>query len=315
MKRRLLLAVVFVPIVLAPAQAARASQSTSTTSTEAWYATLPSVSPRPAGTLHVGLTAGLEDSRTYLALDMSGVPSDATSGTLNLPLDVADSSAPDTAVIDVCLAGDPGPSVEGSTDPPPPVDCSVHAPAKVGATAFTVDLTPFLDKLRTSGLALVPTAGGSGSWHVAIFGRKNPTHITATFEVPDPDAAPAASQPITTTTTTDVAPVFSAPGNEFASPAPFRLPPAPARRAPIEPVPSLGAPVRSPVAPSSNRYADSLVFTLPLVLLALLWYFGSALTRPVVVPEPTDDVSPPGLREPRRARRRALAARAPRASE
>lgn len=315
MKPKLLVAVVLVPLALAPSVVASASQSRSTTSTttEAWYATLPSVSPRPAGTLHVGLTAGLEDSRTYLALDMSGVPSDVTSGTLDLPIDAPDSSAPDTAVIDVCLAGDPGPSVEGSTDSPPPVDCSVRAPAKVGATALTVDLTPFLGTLRTSGLALVPTAGGSASWHVAIFGRKNPRHITATFASPEADAVPVVASP--PTTTTEVVPVFSAPGNEFASPAPFRLPPVPARRVPVRPVPSLGPPVRSPIPARSARYADSFVFTLPLVLLALLWYFGGALTRPVVVPEPTSDVSGTGLREPRRSRRRALAARAPRASE
>jgi hypothetical protein len=282
MRRLLLLAVALV--LLAPTIAARAGEATTSTSTEAWYATLPSVSPRPTGTLHIGVTAGLEDSRTYLALDMSGVPTDADSGTLTLPIDAADSSAPETAVIDVCSAKSAGPSVEGSTDAPPPIDCSVHAPARIGADAVTVDLGPFLDRLRTTALALVPTTGGSASWHVALFGRANPKHITATFHVPDPEPSPAVAAP-TTTTTAETAPVFSAPGNELASPAPFELPPAPVHQAPVVAAPSLGtSPIQTSVPTTSRRYADSVVFTLPLVLLAVGAYFASALTKPIELP-------------------------------
>src|SRR5206468_2890587 len=56
------------------------SRATVSTTTEAWYNVtpasssgdlgLPPVSPYAAHTLHVGITAGNEDARTYLALDV-----------------------------------------------------------------------------------------------------------------------------------------------------------------------------------------------------------------------------------------------------
>jgi hypothetical protein len=304
-------------IVAAPAAGAR--DVTVSTSTEAWYASLPPLSARPAGTLHVGVTAGIEDSRTYIALDLRELPSGAEviGGTLNLPIDIEDSEAMHAAAIDVCAAADPGPSVEGSTDPPPPVDCATHAQARIGTDALSVDLAPFADVLRSGGLALVPIGGGTESWHVAIWGRGNPKHITATTALrDDAPTAPAPAPADDASPTHPAAPVFSAPGTEIAGRAPLAILAPPGRAVARAGAPRLGGGATSlaPAAPSApDRYADSVVYLLPLVLLAGVGYLGSALTRPISL-EPRGAESR-SRSVPRRAPRRARAAPEPRASD
>ena len=308
--RRAKLALLIIGVVtLAGTPAAVASESTVGTSNESTYETLPAVPPHAEGHLDVGATAGLEDSRSYVTLDLSSIPHNAEieSATLTLPFDAAASSAPDTATFQACVAGDSG--------EPPAEDCTTKSSAVFANDQFTVDLAPFLDVLRTTSLALVPVLEEAASWHVALYARdsEDPAAkpITATFELRDEEAvAPAPASPPAVA----LPPPRFAPDIEVASPVRPVVPPPAIREEPAPtPPPALGpAPFLSDT--ESSRYADSLVFTLPLVLLALTWYFGAALTRPIVVPE-SDEVSPRrGLPVPRPARLRARAAREQQAS-
>src|SRR5207244_8268599 len=107
----------------------------------------------PAGALHVGLSAGVEDARTYLKLDLGPVPSDATltGGTLTLPIAPAadGTSSPEAAKVVVCFATAPFAASQGSPAPPPAVDCTTSAPAQFAAgppPVLTVDLAPFASR-------------------------------------------------------------------------------------------------------------------------------------------------------------------------
>lgn len=301
------------------------------TSVEAWYARVPTtpLASRPPGTIHVGVMFGREESRSYLALDVTGVDVDrVTGGQLRLPIDAASSRSPELAAVDVCLAGTTGPAVEGSTGEPPPADCRTSSPATFDGAAgqLVADLGPFASSLRTAGLAVVPRAAApTDSWHVAIWGAKSTSPsarpIRASLLLPDPPAATAkAEAPAAPAVVTvgEPASVFGGEGNTFASVSGFDLP------AFVEPddvaaaavpqlgaadaaaaVPTVGAPVASRASSSVSALGasppNSLAFALPLVLLALAGYLASALTRPAV---PTPD-------ELRRGRRRDVAAPAP----
>jgi hypothetical protein len=303
-RRRLAYVVGLLAALVGGTPAARAASAEVGTSMEAWYARVPSVEARPPDTLHVGVLLGVEESRTYLALDLAGVDAArVTGGTLRLPVDLASSRSPELGAIDVCSVGSPGPAVMGSTDDPPAVDCSVTAPAKFDAAAgaLLADLAPFASALATTGLALVPHAPAPGptTWHVALWGAANRSAgarpIRATLrlvDVPETDA-PKPTPPSTPTGT------FGGEGTAFAaveSPSTGQLfAPAPLEAAP--PAPSLGVPdtavfprrgtpsAASPVAARSatdTRPPNSVAFALPLVLLALAGYVGAVLTRPAL---------------------------------
>jgi hypothetical protein len=285
--------------------AARAGTVTVPTSVEAWYASLPSAGARPADTLHAGVTAGIEDSRSYLALDLDAVgDAEVLGGLLRLPIDAASSQAPEGAAMSLCLAGSPGPEVEGSTGPPPPVDCSVTSKLTLAAGAFTADLAPFAASLRTAGLAIVPVAAPGASWHVTFWGRANrspgASPITAAVERRDPPATTpttaANGSSATPTATTDdhldgvrepSRPAFASPETAFASPAPFALPPAvdaasPALGTSAGDGTAIAAPVVRRSLPTGVVPPNSLAFALPLVLLVLAGYLCAALTRPAI---------------------------------
>src|SRR3989442_997403 len=99
--------------------AAHADSGAAKTKSEAWYnitpAGTPAGAPASAGvvpptygsdTLHVGITQGQEDSRTYLALDLSAIDSGAAidGGTLRVPVDAGDGSrSPETARVQACF--------------------------------------------------------------------------------------------------------------------------------------------------------------------------------------------------------------------
>lgn len=167
-----------------------------TMTVEAWYQTVvselgplpvedaPTVSPYEKNTLHVGVTAGKEDSRTYLTLDLSDLPLAATvtGGTLVLALNEEEASAPKEVDMKACYVPEPPEkSTEGSLDSPPKPDCSTHSDTRYHRKPqpfFTVDLAPFSDSLATGsgGIVLLPTDSArrqNASWHVALFGKKN----------------------------------------------------------------------------------------------------------------------------------------------
>ena len=288
-----------------PTPASADTPYTVPTKVEAWYHAAatpagarpglptPPVSPYPAGTLHVAVSGGTEDARTYLSLDESSLPSGAhvTGGTLALPVDSSGSLNPETAAIDVCFAAQPGPAVAGSLDAPPAIDCagSVRAVYEASTTTITVDLTPFVDRLRGGGLALVPSTAaetGAATWHVAFFGKGSthptPAAITATLEVRDTGSpTPAATRAIG-------APTYAPPGSPHPgpiarSPAPIATPVAatPLAPAPVTDVGTLPNTTRvTPIARVARQgFRYSVIFLLPLALLLFAGYFATALTR------------------------------------
>jgi hypothetical protein len=145
---------------------------------------VPPPSVYPSGTLHVGVAAGTEESRSYLTLDLSAVPAGAelVGGTLRLPIASDPNSgtaAPDLAKVRVCdvptFVRD---GADGDLTGAPKVDCATSSLAtfvegqgdKPGE--FLVDLTPFVGKWSNGGasIAVLPDKGlaPSDSWHVAF---------------------------------------------------------------------------------------------------------------------------------------------------
>jgi hypothetical protein len=292
--------------------AAKADSGTAKTRSEAWYNITPAGTPSaaPAGaavvpptygtdTLHVGVTQGQEDSRTYFVLDTSAIDSDATlnGGTLRVPVDPGDGSrSPDTARIQACFVAQPPPEAAGSLKAPPPYDC--QAANSVGtylggdAPAFIFDLAPFASKLRSGGIVIVPTDGAKAagdSWHVTIYGSHNTS---------------AGAQPITASVQFTPAPsssdeAASAPSVE-SSPVEFPQPAAvvaqPSEVVPAQP--EIGVPPPAPtvtpilgntqvsandavnaVSSISGGFSYSAIWFLPLVIAALGWLLAWALTR------------------------------------
>lgn len=267
------------------------------TRVEAWYAVTPSggvpggpsVNPYPEGTLHVGVAAGREESRSYIALDLASVPDGATvtAATLVLPVDVdGGTRSPEAASVRVCRAAAPASAAAGSTSAPPPADCSLSTSAAYVAarSLFEADLGPLLDVLD-GGLAIVPAAaGGNGTWHVAFQGgSRGPTRIIAELSV----AEVATTAPAPPTPFFDAAPLGAATHPEFTTPAPvIGLGPPPSSAGGVIPTPVAGRPAPPrflpvPAAADGDGFRYSVVFALPLVLLVGVPYFGHALTAPV----------------------------------
>lgn len=201
------LAVLLFPVTVAQAQSSDVAASTSA---DSWYRPLPGLpaeastcdlpigcapavplpvappSQYPAGTLHVGVGAGVEESRTYLTLDLSAVPDDARliGGTLTLPLATepeAGTVVPEMAKLRACLVEEfVRDDVEGDPTGAPTADCTTTSPATFvpaaggGPASFEVDLDPFVGGWFGSGsLALVPdeAPAPTDTWHLAFSGH------------------------------------------------------------------------------------------------------------------------------------------------
>ena len=309
MKRSVLLLIALGALVFVPLGGARAETTTAATTDEAWYATpptcalptgcgpteaLPPVQRYPAGTLHVGVTAGLEDSRTYLKLDLGAIPAGgrARGGTLTLAVAPASDGSvrPEAAQVVACWVNDPFTPVEGSLAPPPSVDCSNPAPATYvpGPPAvMTVDLANFAARWATgeanNGIALVPAAdrAPNTTWHVAFSAGT----ARASLEYDPAPAAPVSEPP---------PPIVEEPGfvdldfdSGLGPVAPvLALPPPPA-----SPAAAIVAQAETPetFAPAfvtgGPGFAYPVVMAIPLLLLILGGYLGWALTQPVAQAE------------------------------
>ena len=284
----------------------RAETSTGATTDEAWFAppptcalplgcgptdSLPPVSRYPAGTLHVGVTAGLEDARSYLKLDLGSVPSGATltGGTLIIPVaGAADgTSSPETAQLAACFATSAFTPVEGSLAPPPAVDCGSTSLATYAAgppAQLTIDLAPFASRWAAGetnyGIALMPAPGTAPptTWHVAFSGRARTgsdvpaARVELTFD-PAP-ALPSEPLPDVAEETT-----FSDAIIDLLAP-----PPPQSSAAAIVDQARLPSRIEPAFEVSGPGFAYPVVMAAPLVLLALGGYLGWALTRPVVTP-------------------------------
>jgi hypothetical protein len=275
-----------------------------TPAAEAWYRPTsptcglpvgcPPVAPPstyPEGTLHVGVLAGQEEARTYVAL---AVPADATlvGGSLRLPVGPSEdgTTQPEGAQLRACLVtGTVKDKVSGDVAKPPTADCSVASPAVAtqgpGGTVFTVDLAPFVVQWtgeRTGALVLLPTEAPAQTdvWHVAFSRHDRPVttglRLSATLLVEAERAAPAAP-PTGPTPAVALPPITPA--------APPLLPGiAPA---PVGELPPVSEPAVSP--PRSIRQAASLtpddtfaypgVFLLPPLMLIAAGWAARAFTR------------------------------------
>lgn len=258
----------------------------------------PPVSPYPAGTLHAGVTAGQEDSRSYIALDTGAAAGeDVVGGTLTLPVAPdGGTRSPESAELRVCRAESAGDGGRGSTAPPPAAECTIGSPARYSAerNVFEVDLGPlagFLDR----GLAIIPVAASTEStWHVAFHASDSEApdapSIEAVLLIDDDEvAAPVvtASPPALESTAfasnihPESAISVAAPDVGIGQPTgPSRVGPprTPAASGTVTPQTPRTAPI---VVTGDDEFRYSVVFALPLLVLVGVPYFGYALTGPV----------------------------------
>jgi hypothetical protein len=293
-------------LMVPSARSAAAEAATVPTEREAWYDLLnpcriagscpaepPATRPYPADTLHVGVTAGLEDSRTYLTLDLAALPTGARvlSGTLTLPVAGSDAGTQNAtaAKLTACLVTGRINNAQGSTAAPPATDCGTRSDASLvsgsAGPAFTIDLTRFGTRLQ-QGLAVMAseesmTAGTS--WHVAFNGKSraggNTQPITARLAYEAPAVSEGAG-PVGAPASRAFA-SFSAPGTLERPSEPTITPNDDGQRQR-----SLSAaPVAQP-APSTSTpggFAYPAIFWLPLVVLAVAGYLAYGLTRRVPI--------------------------------
>lgn len=317
-------AVLLLPVPTATAQAAPTAVPLSA---EAWYRPLPVAappqldpctlptgclpalpvplpSPYAEGTLHVGVSGGTEESRTFVELDLSGLAGGAAyaGGTLTLPVATdpqAGTLLPETAALRACLVTDAvQDGVSGAIGTGPAPECTVASPAVFAPAAdgapprFTVDLSPFLEFWTTgvAALAVLPAQDlePTATWHVA-FSRRDRTAdgaqpISAVLQAAaagEPAPAPSETPTVEVETPTFDAGTTGTPA--LSDGASFAAPPLSAGQQPLSaPVsPQVAATTASvPVAAVlGGPFAYPAVFLLPLVVAAAVGWAGRAFTR------------------------------------
>lgn len=282
---------------------------------------VPPAPPYPEQTLHVGATSGRPDAVTYVAFATSTLPAgvELTGGTAVFPIAGTEDGtfAADTAELQACLVTERFDPAEGAPeDEAPSPRCDVSVPATyVGdgdVPAFEVDLTRFVTAWDApgaiAGLALVPAADGTGTWHAAFSGREReqedaapPISAVLTYReaagddgasfgsslfTDDGAAAPSSgaagsSGPSSSSSFSSgfqSAPSSSAP--EVADPAPATSDQQPAPQV-AAPEAVAGQPVAAPVVPAGYPYP--VVWLLPLALALAAVALSRALTGEVEV--------------------------------
>lgn len=300
------------------AAAAGSGSTTVPLSAEAWYRTAPVCalptgcpaeppSPYAAETLHVGAHLGAEESRTYLTLDLTTLPSGTkpAGGQLRLPVAAGPqdgSVQPEVAKIQACLVVAAVKDADGTFEKAPDADCKgVSTPAvyvaAAGTTpaAFAVDLTELATAWQESGLpgslALLPAEGAAptDSWHVAFNGSKRAgavakitaavSYVSASVDTEEQPPPPAFA-PVDNSF---APPVTSGNDTGFASipsfPVPDPVPVPVAGEAPTAPVATAVTPTLPVSTVFSTEFKYPAVFLLPLLLLGAAGWVGRALTR------------------------------------
>jgi hypothetical protein len=283
-----------------------------TTSVEAWYHLIPGPTPPPLptqpeptnpygeDTLHVGITGGQEDSRTYISLNVEDLPLtfEVEKGFLELPINPDNGTFGETSAhVQVCLSDPPAENVEGSFEEPPEVDCKTKADAKYRKKPYPrliASLTEFGADLAFSGLAVMPSekAKENGeTWHVAFYGKKNkakeakPIKAKLSVTTEDPFASFDDFGSVNEDFGTALpgagggADISSVSGPSFGSEtvdAPQQAEPPAQAETPAQALPPSAQ-------PASQTRPVTIVWYLPLVLLALASYLASALATQVVV--------------------------------
>lgn len=294
--------------------------TTTGTSSEAWYSRadgcdnetldcslLPPPHAYPEHTLHVGITAGDTTAETYLELDTSGVPEDATitGATLTLPVNTdpeAGSLRASDAALLICLVTEFIPSSHGSLDTPPEHNCdAASSPARFQPEpepAFTADLTPFAAHWKTGDtprLAVLPApeaTKAADSWHVAFWDKRHNTGDPITAELsyetsendltlkPKPDVTDPA---IPASGPEPHLPTAAAPAEPLDGPAPATA----QLSEPIETKPPAPDTAPKPQAAPTYRtvsYPYPIRWTMPLIMLIAVVVVGRALTKRLEAP-------------------------------
>jgi hypothetical protein len=283
-------------------------------SAEAWYTTpsgslcvpllgclpvpLPLPSTYPAGTLHVGLTAGAESARAYVVPAVASLVKRGAlgGGELILPIDTSPlggTSNVSSARIEACLTTGTLPA-HGSasaalTGTPPKVDCKVSVAAKYdkASNQFVVYLPKFADawfEKPYRGIALLPVASGFGAldtWQVAFDGKGSkatslvhslieytPSHGPGPSSLPKPGAHPGASKP---TQVTPPAIAFPTTGTQGVVP-------------PVSPPQIAPGTTSADYLVRSGRFRYPAIFIAPLAILAGVIFFGRLFTGASVRP-------------------------------
>lgn len=118
---------------------------------------VPPINPYPAGTMHVGVAAGLETSRVFLDFDTADLYG-ATAARLVIPLNTSPqdgSAAPELAKVQVCLFAGQIKPVEGSLSSAPGASCGNRA-----ALTYEAEPTPRLVGDLAPLLGFLPSSGG-----------------------------------------------------------------------------------------------------------------------------------------------------------
>jgi hypothetical protein len=255
------------------------------------------VQPYAQDTLHVGLAAGRDTARVFLALDTSALPTGAviSGGTLTLPvLPDQDSGTvrPESAKLAACSVLEPVKKARGGpAEEQPQFSCSTAAKAtyKGGKNpAVTVDLAPLAATLVSGGIAIVPAKAArdaGDTWHLAFPARehaaKDRIEATVLFDKPqvlDPVVTPTPGQDTTVPSGSDpVAGGFDEPAASAPEPVNPVSGAAPDLAGPAAPAPVAAGPgggdaplVAGPPAPG----------TAPV---AAVYYYPGAWLAPLVL--------------------------------
>lgn len=266
---------------------------------------LPAISPYPAGTLHVGVTGGMESARSYLRFPFEQLDGKAvTSATLEIPLDANPQNGttmPESSKVAVCATSSSNIVVsEGTIDAPPPVDCTVSVVMKYVATPQP-HLQATLGQIAAdlpgiTGLVLLPdakTITQSDAWSVAFSAHNRadaaktaPAKVTVSYEDGTTDSSTdgfGSSDGGTTDTPAVENPgtgVVSNPGTGFAS-VPEVIAPNDTAVPPSVTSPTSDAPAGTTTQPQlvTVGYAYPAVWLLPLAFLVLVPVVARALTK------------------------------------
>ena len=254
--------------------------------------TVPAASPYPAGTLHIGLSAGKETARSYVAMPLVAVTGNITAAALTVPLDTnpADGAfSSESAKVQVCLTSAPLVQARGSFDPPPSTDCSATAPATYVAVPqphLEANLGPLVDRLQSAtGVVLLPDATASPpteSWRVVFSahdasGAAPTAPASVTLQIQGASAAVSASPTASPSGPVGgVGPIQPPRGTGFAV-----TPSTVASAAPTA-APSIGSVRSAPRQIGAAAYAYPGVWLLPLVMFVLVPMMVKALTTDLV---------------------------------
>ena len=317
-----------------PVASAQTAPVTSPMAAESWYRTTPldvpsdgnplcdlpvaaACTPVPevgvpsqyaADTLHVGVTGGSEESRSFVSLNLSVLPvgAEIAGGTLFLPVATDPQSGtvlPETATLRACLVtAAVKDAVDGAITGAPDADCDTTSPATFRAAegaqppVFSIDLAPFAQTWRfgAASLALVPAEeqAEGATWHVAFSRRERQADgavpITAKLELRDAgagfDLGPLDDGPSPASVGVPGSSGFdsgslpaSDPGTSFAAP--------PIPDAASSPAASTAGPPQGTVPVASvlsGPFSYPAVFLLPLLAAVAVGWAGRAFTRDLI---------------------------------